>query len=189
MNKKNLAQWLALIASAALWASHGRVNAAEPGGTNSFPSPNEIFRGRSFTNKFERDVFFLRTIRESYPEHWAPLLAANITVTDYVLAPDKLQRFIDELGAAMAGKDDLAAITNLAAITTTPDFYANTNAPRPDLQRAAASALIKIGPRGAQALASSFSEVHYRMDSASLEVLAEAVGKSGTTDPKLTEAL
>jgi hypothetical protein len=193
MRKGKLIHLAALIVCAAALLSSPRINAApaqtEATNANSFPTPNEIFRGRTFSSKSERDVFFLRTVHQSYPMHWAPLLEANITVTDYVLAPDKLQRFIEELGTAMAGTEDITTITNLAAVTSDPVYYANTNVSRPEILRAASTALIKTGPRGAQALASSFSEAHYRTDSASLEVLADAVGLSGTADAKLTDAL
>src|SRR5262245_14266989 len=101
MTKERRVQLMILIVAAVVWALLCPANAAElvrspaqsgVNGKNSFPKPNEIFQGRSFTNKSERDVFFLRTIRQSYPAHWAPLLEANITVTDFVLAPDKLLR-------------------------------------------------------------------------------------------------
>lgn len=157
--------------------------------SSSFPDPNEVFEGRVFQSNFDRDVFFLRRIRESYPAHWPSLLEANIDAKSYVVTPDKLLRFIEGLGAAIAGTDDLAATTNLAAITSDPIFYANTNAYRPEILRAAASTLIRIGPRGRLALANSFSETHYRTDSASLEVLAEAIGKAGVADSRLSEAL
>jgi hypothetical protein len=156
---------------------------------NSFPDANEILKGRIFRSTFERDVFFLRKIYENYAQQWPPLLEANIVVKDYVQSPDKLQRFIEELGAAMQGADDLPAITNLAAITSNPEFYANTNAYRPEILRAAGSSLIKIGPKARQALAASFNEFHYRTDTASLGILAETVGKSGILDTNLSAAL
>lgn len=157
--------------------------------TNSFPDLNEVFQGRAFKSKFDRDVFFLRRIRENYSAYWAPLLGANVVVNDYVLAPEKLLRFVEELGTATADTDDFIAATNLAAITSNPAFYANTNAYRPRVLRAAAAALIKIGPKGRRALAGSFSENHYRTDPVSLEVLADAIGKSGVSDSHLTAAL
>ena len=157
--------------------------------SSSFPDPKEVFEGRAFRNNFDRDVFFIRKIRENYLVHWPSLLEANIDVKSYVVTPDKLLRFIEGLAAAIAGTDDLAAITNLAAITSDPIFYANTNAYRPEILRAAASTLIKIGPRGRMALANSFSETHYRTDSASLEVLAEAISKAGVADSGLNAAL
>ncbi|MDE3148742.1 MAG: hypothetical protein KGL37_04665 [Acidobacteriota bacterium] len=81
----------------------------------------------------ERDVFFLRSIRRRYPAHWEPLLAANIIVVGYVLAPDKWRRFVEELGAATGGTDGLPAVTNLAAIISDAAFCANTNAYRPGI--------------------------------------------------------
>ena len=157
--------------------------------TNAFPDANEILKGRIFRSAFERDVYFLRRIHESYTQHWPSLLGANIVVKDYVQSPDKLQRFVEELGAAMERVDDVPAITNLAAITSNPEFYANTSAYRPELLRAAGSALIKIGPKARRALAESFSEFHYRTDTASLGILAETVGKSGISDTNLSAAL
>src|SRR5215831_15971169 len=142
MQKENRVRLFALIVCLAIIAPHCPANAAAVDGTNSFPSPNEIFQGRAFTNKFERDVFFLRKIRESYPMHWAPLLEANVTIADYVVAPDKLLRFVEELGAATANTDDATAVTNLAAINADPEFYANTNASRPEIDSAAALALM-----------------------------------------------
>ena len=157
--------------------------------SSSFPDPNEVFDGKVFQNKLDRDVFFIRRIRENYPAHWPSLLEANIDVKSYVVTPDKLLRFIEELGTAIAGTDDVTAITNVAAITSDPSFYANTNAYRPEILRATASTLIRIGPRGRMALANSFSETHYRTDSASLEVLAEVIGKAGVADSSLGAAL
>jgi hypothetical protein len=161
----------------------------ETGGANAFPDLNEVFQGRTFANKFERDVFFLKRIRESYPAHWSALLGANIILGDYVQAPDKLQRFVEELGAATAGTDDPSASTMLATLASDPVFYANTNAYRPMILRAAAAALIGIGPKGREALARSFSQEHYRADPGSLEVLAEVIGKSEVSDAKLAAAL
>jgi len=187
-----------LIAAASLFAPGGRASGEERGhgsappangSTNAFPDLNEVFQGRAFKTTAERDVFFLRRIREAYPEHWGALLGANIIVSDYVQAPEKLLRFVEALGTALAGTDDLTASTCLAAITSDPAFHANTNAYRPEILRAAAGALIKIGPKGRQALADSFSEGHYRTDSVSLEVLAEAVGEAGVSDARLTAAL
>ena len=156
---------------------------------DSFPDLNEVFQGRVFRSKFERDVFFLRRIHESYSSYWPALLDVNISVRDYVLAPDKLLRFVEELGAAMADTDDLTVSKHLAAVTSDPAFYANTNAYRPEILRAAASALIQIGPSGRRALAASFSENHYRADAVSLEILAETAGKSGVADSNLTAAI
>lgn len=159
-------------------------------GTNGpFPEVSEVLQGRQFATKFEREVFFLRRVRESYPAHWSPLLGANITVNDYVQAPAKLLRFVQALGVATAGTDDRAASTNLAAITSDPAFYADTNAYRPEILRAAASALIEIGPGGRKALADSFNEHHYRIDPESLADIAEVVGTSGVSDSQLAAAL
>jgi hypothetical protein len=159
-------------------------------GTNGpFPEVSEVLQGRQFATRFEREVFFLRRVREGYPAHWSPLLGANITVADYVQAPAKLLRFVQALGAATAGTDDRAASTNLAAITSDPVFYANTNAYRPEILREAASALIQIGPSGRRALADSFTEHHYRIDPESLADIAAVVGKSGVSDSRLAAAL
>jgi hypothetical protein len=188
----------ALISVAFLFASAAESPAAEQAqipesakdaGTNSFPDLNEVFQGRTFVNKFDREVFFLRRIREHYPAYWPSLLGANIIVSDYEQAPDKLLHFVKELGVAVENTGDLCATTNLAPITYDPAFYANTNAYRPEIQRAAADALLKIGPRGARALAESFSESHYRTDPVSLELLADVAGKSGVSASKLTQAL
>jgi hypothetical protein len=157
--------------------------------TTFFPDANEILKGRVFRSTFERDVYFLRRIHEDYAQHWPSLLGANIVVKDYVQSPDKLRRFVEELGTAMEGIDDVPAITNLAAITSDPGFYANTNAYRPEVLRAAGSALIKIGPRARGALADSFSAYHYRTDTASLAIFAEVIGKSGILDSNLSGAL
>jgi hypothetical protein len=157
--------------------------------TNSFPDVNQVLGGRGFANKFDRDVFFLQRIRTNYPAYWPALLSANIVVKDYVEAPDKLLRFIEELGAAVSGTDDLAASTNLAAIASDPGFYANTNGYHPEILRAAASTLIKIGPIGRQELAAAFTQGHYRNDPESLEELAGVIGQAAVPDPKLAAAL
>jgi hypothetical protein len=170
----------------------GQEPASKPSnntGGAAFPEANEVLQGRTFATKGERDVFFLRGVRERFPASWSALIEANITVRDYVQAPEKLLRFIEELGTATAGTSDLIASTNLAAIVSDPAFYANTNAYRPEIQQAAALTLIRIGPNGIQALARSFSEEHYRADPASLEDLAEAVGNAGTPDVPVVGAL
>jgi hypothetical protein len=77
----------------------------------AFPSVNEILQGRTFGSKFERDVFFLREVRRQYPAFWAPLLEANITANDYAWNPSKLQLFLEELGTAAKGSNDVAAST------------------------------------------------------------------------------
>ncbi len=181
-----------VLAAAATIGAAEPVSVSPPGADRAdpFPSVNEVLQGRVFESKFDRDVFFLRRIRESYSTHWPALLSANVIVADYVHTPDKLLRFVDELGAATAETDDFAAITNLALIISDPVFYANTNAYRPGILQAAAWALIKIGPAGREALAKAFSQEHYRGDPASLEVLADAVSRSSmAADLKLKAAL
>ena len=164
--------------------------AAQPNAaTNSFPTPAEVLQGRTFANQLERDEFFLRAIHNRYPSQWPRLLDANITVTDYVESPAKLLRFVDELGVAMEDRNDPAASARLAWITSDKSFFANTNGYHPEIQQAAARALIKIGPVGRKALASSFSESHYRDDPASLEDLAKVIGKEHPSDPDLAKAL
>ena len=186
-----------LLLATLLIAKHAGARAAEAGettsvpvaaGNGSFPEVSEVLQGRQFATRFEREVFFLRRVRESYSAHWSPLLRANITVNDYVQAPTKLLQFVQALGAATAGTDDRTASTNLAAITSDPVFYANTNVYRPEILRAAASALIQIGPIGRQALADSFNEHHYRIDPESLAEIAGVVGKSGVSDSRLAAA-
>jgi hypothetical protein len=188
----------ASVLATLLLAQHPGARAAEAAktisapaatGKSPFPQVSEVLQGRQFATRFDREVFFLRRVRESYPAHWSPLLGANIIVNDYVQAPDKLLRFVQALGAAAAATDDRAASTNLAAITSDPVFYANTNAYRPEILRAAASALIEIGPSGRRALAHSFTEHHYRVDAESLAEIAEVVGKSGVSDSRLASAL
>ncbi len=176
----------------------GRVGAAEAGGTtsshktadqSSFPEVSEVLQGRQFATRFEREVFFLQRVRGAYPAHWSSLLGANITVKDYVQAPDKLLRFVQALGAATTVTEDRAASTNLAVIISDPVFYANTNAYRPEILRAAAAALIQIGLNGRRMLADSFNEAHYRIDVESLAEISEVVGKSGAPDSRLAAAL
>jgi hypothetical protein len=159
------------------------------GDTDPFPATAEVLQGRTFQSQSERDVFFLQQIRQKYPEHWSSLLQANISVRDYEAAPEKLLRFIQELGSMAAGSDDGIAITNLWLITSFPVFYADPNAYRPEILRAAATALIGIGPQGRRALAAAFSESHYRTDPATLELLAEAIGHLGSADTNLIAAL
>ncbi len=108
---------------------------------------------------------------------------------DYVQAPDKLLRFVQALGIATAGSDDLAASTNLAAVVSDPVFYANTNAYRPEILRSAAFALVQIGPTGRRMLADSFTELHYRINAESLVEISEIVGNSGVPDSRLAAAL
>jgi hypothetical protein len=189
--------WAVLVLIASATSMVKTANCAEPPihvasaqeDTNSFPDLKEIFQGRSFRTAFDKNVFFLRTIHDSYPSFWPSLVTANIVLKDYLQSPDKLQRFIEELGTAMEGADDHVAITNLAAITSSVVFYANTNGYRPNILSAAGSALIKIGPKGRATLADSFSEDHYRTDWVSLRVFAEAIGNSRVLDSGLNEAL
>jgi hypothetical protein len=157
--------------------------------TNSFPSPTDVFQGRQFANRLERDVFFLRAIHEHYPDKWPALLEANITVDDYVQSPDKLLRFINELAIAMRDRDDLAACSNLARVISDKDFFANTNAYRPELLQAAAQTLIQIGPNGRKALAAAFNQDHYRADPGSLEDLAKTISREKPADAELSRAL
>lgn len=157
--------------------------------TNSFPAPADVFQGRAFANKFDRDVFFLQAIHNRYRSQWPALLEANINVTEYVQSPAKLLRFIDELGSAMAGRNDSEASARLALITSDKNFYANTNGYVPEILRAAARSLMKIGPNGCKALAASFSESHYRDDPQSLEDLAKVIGEERPSDSELAGAL
>lgn len=158
-------------------------------GTNSFPAPADVFQGRIFANKSERDVFFLQAIHDRYPSQWPALLDANINVTEYEQSPAKLLRFIDELGTAMAGRNDPEASARLALITSDKSFFANTNGYVPEIQKTAARVLIKIGPNGRKALAASFSESHYREDPESLEDLARVIGEVRPSDSELAKAL
>jgi hypothetical protein len=166
--------------------------AAEAGAddeTNSFPSVPEVLGGQTFETEIDRDIYFLRAIHDRYRPHWAELLEVNITVHDHVLAPKKLLRFVTELGEAMRDRDDPTACADLALITGSAEFYADGDADHPDILQAAAQALIKIGPRGAKALADSMSMDHYRRDTPSLEVLANAIGQAQPADPEISKAL
>jgi hypothetical protein len=166
--------------------------AAEPGpivATNSFPTLPEVFQGRTFSNKFDRDVFFLRAIHDRYPGHWPELLGANISPEEYIGSPVKLLQFVNELGVAMAGRDDSAAAVKLALIVSDGRFFTNADAYHPEILRAAAQSLIKLGPNGCHALATSFSETHYRDDCESLEELAKTIGGERPADPDLAKAL
>jgi hypothetical protein len=155
--------------------------------TNGFPDPSEVFQGRTFKTELERDVFFLQQIRERYPQHWPLLLAANITVGNYVVTPEKLRRFVQEVGAAAENSDDPAAVASVAAVVTNAEIY--TNAAQPEVLQAVVGSLIKIGPKGRLALAGAFNETHYRADPESLEVLADNIGKAGVSDTNLSAAL
>jgi hypothetical protein len=157
--------------------------------TNSFPTPAEIFQGRGFANDFERDIFFLRAVHSRYPSYWPDLLEANINLNEYVRSPLKMMKFVEELGVAMQGRNDLPASTNLALVTSDSSFFTNANAYHPEILQAAAKALIQIGPEARKALASSFTETHYREDSVSLEDIAKTIGKEKPADSELAKAL
>ena len=162
--------------------------AAEPqsgAATNSFPAPADVFQGRTFATKLDRDVFFLRAIHDNYSSQWPALLDANINLTEHIQSPDKMLRFVGEVGIAMADRNDRVASARLALITSDPDFFANTNAYHPEIVRVAAEALIKIGEVGRKALASSFTESHYREDPESLEQLAGVIGEQKPSDSEL----
>lgn len=156
---------------------------------NAFPTPAEVFQGRNFATENERAVFFLHAIHDRYPQHWQALVEANINEQLYIQAPDKMIRFINQLAEAMVDNDDPTSIASLRAVTTNRLFYTNINAYHPEVLRAAARALIKIGPAGRKALAEAFSESHYRDDSESLSELAKTVGDEKPADPELTVAL
>lgn len=157
--------------------------------TNTFPTVPEVLDGRTFENYTEQDIYFMRSIHDRYHEHWSDLLAANLTLNDFTVAPEKLLRFVTELGEAMRGKDDPDACAQLSEITGDATFYANPNVNRPEIIKAAAKALIKIGPAGRKALLATFSVEHYRTDPGSLEILADAVGEERVGDPGFVTAL
>ena len=165
------------------------VEPTQPAVTNTFPTVPEVLGGMTFENRTEQDIFFLRAIHDRYASHWPDLIAANVTLNDFVLSPEKLLRFVNELGEAMRGRDDPASVTNLAQIVCDPAFYANTNVNRPEILQAATRALIKLGPDGQKLLASAFTEDHYRSDPASLEVLADAIGGERPGDPEFVAVL
>jgi hypothetical protein len=182
--------WRALILLIATLASVCVSIAEDKAPTNgSFPTVSEVLQGRSFANNTERDIFFLRAIHDRYNSHWPALLEANITEQDYLLAPVKLQRFIDEVGAAMRDTDDSVAITNLASLTSDTKFFTDINSYNPEVLNAAAQALMLIGPNGRKALADTFNEGHYRADPAGLEQLAKTIGEDRPSDPALAGAL
>jgi hypothetical protein len=156
---------------------------------DSFPELSEVFQGRTFTNKSDRDIFFLQAIHDRYHSHWPDLLEANITEQDYFQAPAKMLQFIDELGLAMRDRDDPDAVKNLASVTSDRKFFTNINAYHPEVLRAAAQALINLGPNGRKALADSFSQIHYRDDPESLEELARTIGDARPADSALIVAL
>lgn len=170
-------------------AAHLAAETQPSAATNSFPAPADVFQGRMFASKLERDVFFLRAIHDNYSSQWPALLDANINLTEYVQSPDKMLRFVNEAGVAMADRNDPVASGRLASITSDPNFFANANAYHPEIVRAAAEALIKIGEVGRKALAASFTESHYRQDPESLEQLAGVAGAQKPADSELAGAL
>jgi hypothetical protein len=187
---KRLTAWAALgmpLAALVLPVFFLAAPSAFGGDTNSFPDLSEVFQGRIFTNEIARDVFFLQQVRQRYPAQWPELLAANLTVGNYVVTPEKMLSFVEEVGAAGEGSDDPIASASLATVITNAEFY--TNVARPEIQESAAASLIKIGPKGRFALAGAFSETHYQIDPGSLEILADAVGKSGVSDSNFVAAL
>jgi hypothetical protein len=155
--------------------------------TNGFPDINEVLQGRIFPNEFDRSVFFLQQIRQRYPQFWPSLLAANITMGNYVVTPEKLRRFVEQVGAAGENSDDPVAIASVAGVVTNVEFY--TNSAQPEVVQAVVGSLIKIGPTGRAALASAFDQAHYRTDPESLETLADAICKSGIVDSNVAAAL
>jgi len=178
-----------LVGCARIFGAEQGTASPAPKSQSPFPDVNQVLQGRGFESAEEREVFFLRKIRESYPQHWPALLQTNIIVQDYVAAPDKLLRFIQKVGKVCAETDDQIASTNLAVIVSNPTFYANTNAYRPSLLQEAAWVLLRIGPSGRRALGDAFNVTHYRQDPPSLEVLANAIGRTGSADTNLSHAL
>jgi hypothetical protein len=184
-NSRHLLWLLFTMISAACLAEDSSPAAA----TNSFPSLSEVFQGRTFPDKLERDVFFLRAIHDRYPAHWPDLLDANISLEEYIGSPAKLLQFINELGSAMAGRDDPTAATNLVLVISDERFFTNTDAYHPEILRAAAQSLMQLGPNGRRALAACFNENHYRLDPESLEELAKTIGEAQPADSALAKAL
>lgn len=184
--------WLFVVGLMAWFISLAACHAGEPeqsAATNTFPSVPEVLGGKTFENTTDQDIYFLQGIHDRYASHWQELLEANITLNDFVLAPEKLSRFVNELGEAMKGRNDLAACTNLAVIVNDPSFYANSTVNHPEILKIAALALIKIGPDGRKALAGAFTVDHYRNDPSSLEALADAIGGARPAEPEFMEAL
>lgn len=174
----------------ALMTGSGSAAQAESGSaTNAFPSVPEVLGGHTFENLTEQDIFFMRAIHDRYYAHWSDLLAANLTLNDFTVAPEKQLRFVTELGEAMRGKDDPETAKQLAVITAEPTFYANSNVSRPEILKEAARALIKLGPGGRKTLSAAFSLEHYRTDPGSLEDFSDAIGEEGFSDSCLKEAL
>jgi hypothetical protein len=179
--------FLAILLTAAASAQAGNDSGTNVG--TAFPDVNEVFQGRSFENSFDREVFFLRRIREDYSAHWPDLLAANITPDKYVDEPDKLEHFVRELSAATAKTDDPIACASLESLISDPAFYANTNAYHSDILTDAVLGLLTLGPAGHRALADAFNQDHYRKDSASLELLADTITTTHVDDPVFAPAL
>jgi hypothetical protein len=160
--------------------------------TNAAPAtlnPNEILSGHAFASKFERDVFFLKAVRDRYSSSWVPLLDANINLREYAGDPPKMLRFITELGSAMQNQNDSDAITSLGRVVSDPGYFTNADAYHPELITAAAQAMIQTGTNGEKALAAALNEGHYRQDPASLEELVKAVGREKPAGPELDRAL
>jgi hypothetical protein len=157
--------------------------------TNTFPSVAEVIGGKTFDTFTDQDIYFMQAIHDRYREHWTDLLQANLTLNDYVLSPDKLLKFVNELGEAMRDRNDAPACINLAPIIDDPAFYASPTDYRSDINQAVARALIKIGPAGRKVVASAFDESHYNNNSTSLEDLADVVGEAKPTDPEFVRAL
>src|SRR6185437_2490957 len=155
----------------------------------SFPTPAEVFQGRTFSSESERDIFYLHAIHDHYAAQWPILLEGNINEGVYIREPAKLLRFIDELGMAMRDQDDAASITNLTRVTSHPRFFTNINDYHPEILEATAQALMALGPHGRKALADSFSINHYRGDPEGLELLAKTIGEARLPDPAFVEAL
>jgi len=157
--------------------------------TSLFPNVAEVIGSRTFDTLTDEYIYFMQAIHDRYHDHWANLLEANITLNDYTLAPEKMQRFVDELGEAMRDRNDPDAISYLAPVINDPSFYAGSNVYHAEILQSAAKALIKIGPDGRKALAGAFTEVHYRTDSGSLEDLADVVGTEKPAGPEFVNAL
>jgi hypothetical protein len=169
-------------------AGKERTDAHQTPGS-AFPSISEVLQGRTFGSKFERDVFFLKEVRQKYPAFWTPLLEANITLNDYAWNPSKLRLFLEELGSAVEDSNDIAACTNVVRIISDPAFYAHTNAYRAELTESAARTLIKVGREGKRALTGAFTQEHYRIDPGSLVDLATVIGSERVADQDLAKAL
>jgi hypothetical protein len=180
--------WVVVFFIAAMFSHTSYADSPAPD-TNSLIDVSEVLQGRIFDNTLDRDVFFLREVHNRYPSSWPPLLQANLTVHDYIVEPVKMLRFINELGIAMADKNDNVASTNLAFVVADGNFFTNELAYRPEIIRAAVQTLIQIGPNGRKALASAFTESRYRENSESLEKLAAIIGEERPPGTELPTAL